>query len=81
MIRRTHLARCNGTSARFGRSFTPGDEVTILRTDVRALRRWKDYASLAQTIADLFATPGWQAAEFRYAMPDRFIRERDWEQI
>lgn len=58
----------------------PGDDVRILRADKRALRDWDVCASPAQTIADLFATPGWQASEFRLAMTDHFLSGRDWDQ-
>jgi hypothetical protein len=46
-----------------------GDEVIILRMDKRAQLDWYDgYTSRAQTYADLFALPGWQAEEFRRAL-------------
>lgn len=57
-----------------------GDEVRVLSMDKRAMKTWDGYSSLAQTYADLFATPGWQASEFRKALRDSFIREREWDQ-
>lgn len=48
--------------------------------DERAAKTWTGYSSVAQTYADLFATPGWQASEFRKALRDRFVRDREWEQ-
>lgn len=56
-----------------------GDEVRVLSMDQRAMRMWDGYSSLAQTYADLFATPGWQASEFRSALRDSFIHEREWD--
>jgi hypothetical protein len=48
--------------------------------DRRAEREWlSGYTSFAQTYVDLFATPGWQASEFRLALHDRFLRGRDWD--
>ncbi|KZE89223.1 hypothetical protein [Microbacterium sp. TNHR37B] len=58
----------------------PGNDVRVLTMDKRAARTWNGYSSLAQTYADLFATPGWQASEFREALRDRFVREREWDQ-
>lgn len=57
-----------------------GDEVLILEMDARAELDWDGYSTIAQTYADLFATPGWQASEFRLALKDRYLRERNWEQ-
>lgn len=57
-----------------------GREVRVLSMDKRAARTWSGYSSLAQTYADLFATPGWQASEFRKALRDSFVREREWDQ-
>lgn len=58
-----------------------GDQVRMLELDRRAERDWTDgYSSLAQTYADLFASPGWQAEEFRRALWTRFFAEPDWEQ-
>ncbi len=57
-----------------------GDEVRVLLMDSRAMKTWNGYSSLAQTYADLFATPGWVASEFRMALRDNFIRDREWDQ-
>jgi len=57
-----------------------GDEVRVLVMDRRAMKTWNGYSSLAQTYADLFATPGWVASEFRMALRDSFIRDREWDQ-
>lgn len=58
----------------------PGEEVRVLSMDKRAMKTWDGYSSLAQTYADLFATPGWQASEFRKALRDSFIQDREWDQ-
>ena len=61
--------------------FPEGDEVIILTEDPVAGRTWKSgYASLAQTYADLWASPGWQAAEFSRALKAKLFAEADWEQ-
>ena len=61
--------------------FPEGDEVIILSEDPVAARTWKSgYASLAQTYADLWASPGWQAAEFTRALKAKLFAEADWEQ-
>ena len=61
--------------------FPEGDEVIILTEDPLAARTWKSgYASLAQTYADLWASPGWQAAEFTRALKAKLFAEADWEQ-
>lgn len=57
-----------------------GDEVRVLKMDARAARTWDRYTSPAQTYADLFASPGWQASEFRLALREKFLVERDWNQ-
>lgn len=54
--------------------------VTFLPTDPRAARTWQGHSSLAQTYVDLFATPGWQASEFRLALREKFLARRDWDQ-
>lgn len=51
-----------------GISLPEGDEVRVLAMDKRAWKTWQGYSSLAQTYADLFASPGWQASEFRLAL-------------
>ena len=58
----------------------PGGDVRVLGMDKRAMKVWDGYSSLAQTYADLFATPGWQASEFRIALRDQFVRSREWDQ-
>ncbi|MDY7555286.1 hypothetical protein [Cryobacterium sp. 10C3] len=61
--------------------FPVGDEVIILSEDPLAARTWKSgYASLAQTYADLWASPGWQAAEFTRALKAKLFADADWEQ-
>ena len=61
--------------------FPAGDEVIILAEDPLAAGTWKSgYASLAQTYADLWASPGWQAAEFTRALKAKLFAESDWEQ-
>jgi len=61
--------------------FPEGDEVIILAEDPLAARTWKSgYASLAQTYADLWASPGWQAAEFTRALKANLFSGADWEQ-
>jgi hypothetical protein len=61
--------------------FPEGDEVIILTEDPLAARTWTSgYASLAQTYADLWASPGWQAAEFTRALKAKLFVEVDWEQ-
>lgn len=57
-----------------------GESVRFLMADPRAARWWGRHTPFAQTYADLFATPGWQASEFRLALDDRFLRHRDWDQ-
>ena len=61
--------------------FPVGDEVIILRQDPVAARTWRSgYASLAQTYADLWASPGWQAAEFTRALKTKLFADADGEQ-
>jgi len=61
--------------------FPEGDEVIILTQDPVAARTWQaGYASLAQTYADLWASPGWQAAEFTRALKAKLFADADWEQ-
>lgn len=62
------------------RELPPGDEVRVLSMDKRAMKTWTGYSSLAQTYADLFATPGWQASEFRSALRESFVHDREWDQ-
>ena len=61
--------------------FPEDDEVIILTEDPVAARTWKSgYASLGQTYADLWASPGWQAAEFTRALKEKLFSAADWEQ-
>lgn len=61
--------------------FPEGDEVIILTEDPVAARTWKSgYASRAQTYADLWASPGWQAAEFTRALKAKLFADLDWNQ-
>lgn len=62
------------------RELPAGDEVRVLVMDKRAAKIWDGYSSLAQTYADLFATPGWQASEFRNALRESFLHNREWDQ-
>lgn len=57
-----------------------GGSITFLLADKRAARTWGSHTSFAQTYADLFATPGWQASEFRIALHDKLFGKRDWDQ-
>ena len=69
------------TRALYQGDFPAGDEVIILTEDPLAARSWKSgYASLAQTYADLWASPGWQAAEFTRALKAKLFSAADWEQ-
>lgn len=63
-----------------GGELPTGDEVRVLAMDQRAARKWTGYSSVAQTYADLFATPGWAASEFRIAMREKLLPRREWEQ-
>ena len=61
--------------------FPEGDEVIFLTQDPIAARTWKSgYASLTQTYADLWASPGWQAAKFTRALKAKLFADADWEQ-
>lgn len=58
-----------------------GDEVRVVRMDARAQRNWTDnFTSLAQTYADLFASPGFQAEQFRRALRAQLFSAPDWDQ-
>lgn len=61
-------------------SWPTGDEIRVLEMDERAALNWDGYSSFSQTYADLFATPGWQATEFRLALKAALLPERDWEE-
>jgi hypothetical protein len=58
----------------------PEGDVRVLALDRRAMKVWDGYSTLAQTYADLFATPGWQASEFRSALREKFVRTREWDE-
>lgn len=63
------------------RNLPMGDEVIFLMQDDLAVRQWRDgYASLAQTYADLWASPGWQSTEFFHALKGTLFTAPDWEQ-
>lgn len=56
-----------------------GESALVLVADDRALRSWiNGFTSKAQTYADLFAQPGWQASEFRRALWKRWFSVDDW---
>lgn len=56
-----------------------GPDVLILPLDAPAERDWTaGYSSAAQTYADLFAQPGWQATEFRRALWRKLFAMDDW---
>lgn len=58
-----------------------GDDVLLLVLDKAAERDWwQGYTSRAQTYADLFALPGWQAEEFRRALHRSMFEGADWDQ-
>lgn len=60
-------------------SLPAGDEALVLTADTRTLRAWSEgYTSVAQTYADLFAQPGWQASEFRRALWREWFTADDW---
>lgn len=59
----------------------PGDDALIFETDAHTLTAWNDgFTSRAQTYADLFAQPGWQASEFRRALWRAWFSVDDWSQ-
>lgn len=56
-----------------------GDGALVLAADARSLQSWAEgYTSRAQTYADLFAQPGWQASEFRRALWRAWFAVDDW---
>ncbi|WP_157008774.1 hypothetical protein [Agromyces laixinhei] len=56
-----------------------GETALVLAADERALRAWETgFTSRAQTYADLFAQPGWQASEFRRALWRQWFDVDDW---
>ena len=55
------------------------DEAIAVTIDRHTLESWRDgFTSAAQTYADLFAQPGWQASEFRRALWRRWFSVDDW---
>ena len=61
--------------------FSAGDEVIILAKDPLAAFTWKSgHTSLAQTYAELWASPGCQAAEFTRALEAKLFAVANWEQ-
>jgi hypothetical protein len=88
-----HYLGGRNTVADLGRRivYTPGhlsqmdfplaDDVIIVAEDSLAAGTSRSgYASLAQTYADLWASPGWQAAEFTRALKAKLFTDADWEQ-
>lgn len=56
-----------------------GEGALVCTADARTLHSWADgYTSSAQTYADLFAQPGWQASEFRRALWRQWFAVDDW---
>ncbi len=56
-----------------------GEGALVMVADARSLAAWSDgYTSKAQTYADLFAQPGWQASEFRRALWRAWFAVDDW---
>ncbi|MCB0879989.1 MAG: hypothetical protein KDC46_13545 [Thermoleophilia bacterium] len=56
-----------------------GEGALVLLADERSMRDWSDgFTSRAQTFADLFAQPGWQASEFRRALWRAWFEIDDW---
>lgn len=57
----------------------PGDESLVFTLDVITLKKWSEgFTGPAQTYADLFAQPGWQASEFRRALWRTWFSVDDW---
>lgn len=60
-------------------ALSAGGSALVLIADARSLREWADgYTSKAQTYADLFAQPGWQASEFRRELWREWFSVDDW---
>lgn len=56
-----------------------GDGLLVLTADERSMGAWPDgFTSKAQTYADLFAQPGWQASEFRRTLWRAWFDVDDW---
>ncbi len=57
----------------------PGEEALVLAVESKTLDEWRSgFTSAAQTYADLFAQPGWQASEFRRALWRAWFSVDDW---
>ena len=57
-----------------------GEEVRVVRMDPRAQRNWTNgFTSLAQTYADLFASPERSAGELRRAIWAQHFSAPDWD--
>ena len=57
-----------------------GEEVRVVRMDPRAQRNWTNgFTSLAQTYADLFASPERSADELRRAIWAQHFSAPDWD--
>jgi len=57
----------------------PGDTALVLSAGEHELREWSaGYTSKAQTFADLFAQPGWQASAFRRELWRAWFAIDDW---
>jgi len=60
-------------------SLPHGYGALVFTIDPHTLATWNDgYTSKAQTYADLFAQPGWQASEFRRALWRAWFAVDDW---
>ncbi|MGB3414283.1 MAG: hypothetical protein WBA28_06160 [Microbacteriaceae bacterium] len=56
-----------------------GDDAIVMTADQKTLDSWADgFTSPAQSYADLFAQPGWQASEFRRALWRNWFTVDDW---
>lgn len=56
-----------------------GRDALVLTIDPHTMSAWADgFTSPAQTYADLFAQPGWQASEFRRALWRAWFTVDDW---
>lgn len=56
-----------------------GDGALVFTAEPHTLSTWRDgFTSRAQTYADLFAQPGWQASEFRRALWRAWFAVDDW---
>jgi len=56
-----------------------GEDALVFTASSHTLSTWSDgFTSPAQTYADLFAQPGWQASEFRRALWRKWFTVDDW---